>query len=323
MTTYKRYFKDLHRGAPLYRCSFCHYDSFAEANIKLHVESHAYHLYMPSDFAEAIVLAQTSAEPIMGRHVVLGIITSQTDWPTRSVILARLEAHRLRQLGLTCTVFWVDNGSQITHTEQPDVILATNEGQSIARNHIIDKALALRADYLVMLDGDIEVITLSVIHLLRSLYEGRRERIGCVGLHSRNCTSDRTDGITQYGGRLGIIQPRPNIAWTQYGAFDCQVFMDGVRFDTSPCFAGPGWGFEDDDLVLQMMDRGYTSVNCPMYRYGHFSMHSSVRKLDREVIAKAFRWRRYYVYDKWKASANPGIQAHIHRLINQTFPVLT
>ena len=58
-----------------------------------------------------------------------------------------------------------------------------NLGNSIARNQIIDYMLETDADYLLMMDGDIEIVPFSSFAMVRQM-ENCGHRLGCIGAHS-------------------------------------------------------------------------------------------------------------------------------------------
>src|SRR5262249_42118983 len=116
------------------------------------------------------------------RKIVLALLT----WNTRDISLdsARAllaEARMLRRLRHSPSVCLTDNGStdgtaQALRAFQTDtqvpvtlVLNAQNLGNSIARNQIIDHALQSGADYLLFMDGDIEVVPFSTFAMLRYL----------------------------------------------------------------------------------------------------------------------------------------------------------
>jgi glycosyltransferase involved in cell wall biosynthesis len=103
-----------------------------------------------------------------------------------------------------------------------------NRGNSIARNQIIDVALELGADYLLFVDGDIELVPFSSAAMLRYC-EDHGPRLGCLGADFATCTPIRSAAATSMI-TVGAVQDVDLVAWTQYG-FRCDVFRDGVRFD--------------------------------------------------------------------------------------------
>lgn len=172
---------------------------------------------------------------------------------------------------------------------------------------MIDAAMEWGADYLYLIDGDIETIPYSAFAMSQFLhFFGGKHRVfddksvGCIGLLSNNCTSEWDEQTARSCRRieLTMINSKPNIAWTQYGVFSREVFESGVRFDENPPFNSPGWGFEDLDLYLTMKSKGFECLNTPYFRHIHRHRHSSIPLLG-SLAAKAFEARKTYVLEKW------------------------
>src|SRR5260370_4185534 len=117
-----------------------------------------------------------------GRKVVLALLT----WNTRDVSLDSvrayvLEARMLRRLGQIPLLCVCDNGSTDWTTEglralEPEIDVpykfifnARNAGNSIARNQMIECMRKEDADYVLFMDGDIEVLPFSTFAMLRYL----------------------------------------------------------------------------------------------------------------------------------------------------------
>lgn len=321
MTRHPNYYPDHFRGQIVYRCCVCKFDTFQEENVRFHALLHP--KVMLPDISDCFQVQV----PMRKLRVVIGVITSESDWPTNSVHIASQEARLLQQYGVDADVCWVDNGSsyypsgQQIDLEGVTVHNQINLGQSIARNIIIDRALTENAHYLLMVDGDIELIPYSGLAMINILEGSHDVHIGCVGMFSRNCTKDRLDGVSS----CCVTIPWPLLdypveAWTQYGMFNVNMFRDGLRFDTSECFQGQGWGFEDTDLACQMLATGWKTLNTPYFRYAHLSLNSSLRFMDPTLAAKVFNARRQYVYNKW--IGNPLVRNRAELLANSTMPVL-
>lgn len=322
MIQHPNYYADWFRGQVVYRCCVCSHDSFSLDNIQAHVQIHPPVIMHSPDL-------KVARENV---NLAIGVITSQSDWPSRSVTLASWEATRLRDLGIKARVYWVDNGSDERHVEGNHKFIIAERGglrtafredlgQSVARNLIITQCLENDIDYLLMVDGDIELINYSGFAMLNFLLmcEGAQARVGCIGMYSRNSTAHRDDLATQCLF-IAHTDSKPGMAWTQYGMFDCAMFREGIRFDTSQVFKGRGWGFEDDDLYCQMLSKGYTSRNTKYFRYAHYAMHSSLASMEPTLAAKVWLKRKLYVYNKWVG--NPKTHTHVEKMINQSIPVV-
>src|SRR5439155_18307834 len=100
-------------------------------------------------------------------------------------------------------------------------------------------------DYLLFMDGDIEIVPFSSFAMLRHM-ENCGQRLGCVGADFRGQSAIRAQTTPLLYSIDGLRTDEVNwVAWTQYGMFRRAVFEQGVRFDESDAFEGTGWGFED------------------------------------------------------------------------------
>jgi glycosyltransferase involved in cell wall biosynthesis/cyclopropane fatty-acyl-phospholipid synthase-like methyltransferase len=250
------------------------------------------------------------------RRVVLGLLT----WNTREVSLESVhayvqEAHMLRRLGVDAAICVCDNGSTDgtqdalraldgeTTEEHAFLLNGHNRGNSIARNQIIDYALQWNADYVLLMDGDIEVVPFSSFAMMRYL-DDAGHRVGCIGPDSAGYTGTREDAAPCLYSLAGSrVETTERVAWTQYGMFRCAMFREGIRFDESGPFAGPGWGCEDDDLIYQIISRSYLCQRFFGMTYLHRAMHSSVRHLQDSGadVSELFEQRRQYVIAKWSS----------------------
>ena len=248
------------------------------------------------------------------RTVVLALLTWNTWIPTvDSVGAYAREAEMLERAGHTPIVCVCDNGSDDGTADalrRLEGSLAVrhrflynerNRGNSVARNQIIDVALDAGADYIVFMDGDIEAVPGSSMAMLRYM-ESEGHWLGCLGADSAHHTDarDRTARCL-YSVRDCRVLSTPIVAWTQYGMFRAQMFAEGIRFDESGPFAGPGWGFEDNDLAFQMQMKGYRNEYFSGMTYLHRGVKSSVRNLQRSGLDPTglFLQRQRHVIAKW------------------------
>jgi glycosyltransferase involved in cell wall biosynthesis len=252
--------------------------------------------------------------PSTGKKIVLSLLT----WNTRDISLESLQAYRreaemLRRLGHDPFIVVCDNGSidgtrEALHAlsgqmEIPHQFLFNdgNRGNSVARNQVIDRMIDLQADYLLFMDGDIEIIPASSHAMLRHMEESG-PRLGCLGLDSFRHAPWR-HRVTPYLYSLaGLRLESTNlVAWTQYGLFRREVFESGVRFDETDPFDREGWGFEDNDLAFQMHLQGFSNQKVCGLTYLHRHPHSSIRVMrsfgvDPNVSCAR---RKEYVLRKW------------------------
>jgi glycosyltransferase involved in cell wall biosynthesis len=249
------------------------------------------------------------------RRVVLALLT----WNTRDVTLESLQAHvaearLLRRLGHDALVCVCDNGStdgtattlrtldESLDVEHNFILNEQNLGNSVARNQIIDYARSVGADYLLFMDGDIEIIPFSSVAMLRHL-EGSGSRVGCIGPHSWGQTNQRSRVSSYlYAINPSTVATMNVVAWTQYGMFRMEMFESGIRFEECPPFDGPGWGFEDNDLVFQMDQKGYLCQYFSDSTYLHRDPRSSIRIMTNLGIdaTRLYDARKRYISEKWR-----------------------
>jgi glycosyltransferase involved in cell wall biosynthesis len=249
------------------------------------------------------------------RRVVLALLT----WNTREVTLDSVQAHLaearlLRRLGHDAFVCVCDNGSNDgtgaalralddgLDVEHAFILNQRNLGNSVARNQIIDYARSVKADYLLFMDGDIEIVPFSSVAMLRHL-ESNGSRAGCIGPHSWGQSNQRTRvSPSLYAVDPATVVTTNVVAWTQYGMFRMEMFESGVRFDERPPFDGPGWGFEDNDLAFQMDQQGYLCQYFSGITYLHRDPRSSIRIMANLGIDahRLYGARKRYVSEKWR-----------------------
>lgn len=245
--------------------------------------------------------------------LILGMLTWNTkDISLESVAALTEEARRLRAIGYRPLICVVDNGSSdgtglalanymADHGQDFHLILnERNLGNSIARNQIIEWALKEKAKYLLFTDGDLEVIPWSVSALAAYLDVAPTD--GCAGLTSVGCTPKRehisphfVEVFSQHADRVQLV------AWTQYGLFRMSMFEQGLRFEEGGPYGGPGWGFEDNELWLQMKQNRWESVSFFGANYLHRARQSSVRNLreDGQDPKALYDARKAYLLRKW------------------------
>jgi glycosyltransferase involved in cell wall biosynthesis len=274
----------------------------------------------PPPFSHACFSGVFSKGPLprlsFERKILLALLT----WNTRDISVDSLRAYikegqMLRRLGYDAAICVCDNGSTdgtvdairkaTADIDLPCHITAnpSNAGNSIARNQIIAHMLRSDADYVVFMDGDIELVPFSSFAMLRYM-EGQGHRLGCIGANSGGYSPLR-ERVTPYLYSIYGLQTEETnlVAWTQYGMFRRAVFEEGVRFDESKPFDGPGWGFEDNDLAFQMYVKGFHNQRFFGMTYLHRNVQSSVRIMRQQGIDPnpLYRRRQDYVIDKWQA----------------------
>ncbi len=234
---------------------------------------------------------------------------------------------RLGQIPFLCVC---DNGStdgtaDALHALEAEVDIphkfilnCDNLGNSIARNQIIDYMLDCGADYLLFMDGDIEIVPFSSFAMLRYM-ENSGHTLGCIGADSAGQTPSRERTSPSLYSIDGCPLETTNlVAWTQYGMFRRAVFDDGSRFDETEPFDRAGWGFEDNDLAFQMEMKGYLNQRFFGMTYLHRDARSSIRIMrDHGIDAVAmYARRKQYVIDKWASVShiNNGPLTYVRRV---------
>lgn len=255
------------------------------------------------------------APPVPGKRIVLSLLT----WNTRDISVESLwgyirEAKMLQRLGQHPFVVVCDNGSSDGTREalralEPAldvphqfIFNQHNRGSSIARNQVIDLFRALGGDYLLFMDGDIEIVPFSSFAMVRHM-EDQGHLLGCLGADSYACTPRREQAtpclFSLHGCRL---EDTDLVAWTQYGMFRREVFEDGVRFDEAEPFDRVGWGFEDNDLAFQMRVKGYVNQRFGGITYLHRYPNSSMNVMRSFGVNPSLNYarRKEYVVRKWQ-----------------------
>jgi len=252
------------------------------------------------------------------KKIMLSLLSWNTKESTIDSLNAYLnEAEMLKRLGCDPFVVVCDNGS-IDGTselladldkqiELPHHFFLNkeNKGSSIARNQIIDLMSERGDDYLLMMDGDIEIVPFSSFAMFRYMEEQGR-LLGCLGPHSSGFSPLR-EKTTKF--QFDLSKCRKDfvnyVAWTQYGMFRREMFEDGIKFDVNKPFNGEGWGFEDNDLAFQMIAKGYQIQVFTGMTYLHRNVHSSIRVMKSIGNDPRINYenRRHYILDKWKKSA--------------------
>ena len=248
------------------------------------------------------------------RKVVLSLLT----WNTREISVESLrayisEAQMLRRLGHLPYLCVSDNGSTdgtsfALRAIEPEldfphrfILNPHNLGNSIARNQIIDYMLECGADYLMLMDGDIEIVPFSSFAMLRHM-ENSGHRLACVGADSSGHTPHR-ERASPYLFHISdcALKKTNYLAWTQYGMFRRAVFADGIRFEDRHPFDGGGWGFEDNDLAFQLAMNGYENEHFYGTIYLHRHLHSSFRIMRESGVdaGSVFSSRKQFLIDKW------------------------
>jgi GT2 family glycosyltransferase len=266
-------------------------------------------------------IRQEQAKKPRGVIITLGCLCWNTkDVTVQSVKALILESERLRSLGNTVHVAIVDNGSTDGTPEAlgnlevgaggSDYFVQTNptnEGISIGRNQLVEQALEWDSDYILLIDGDIEVVPFSTYVMAQ--YMEAHKVAGCIGAYSGNFTRERLR-CTKYLHEIdpAKVKGEDPIAWTQYGLFRCSMFKMGLRFEDEGPFGDPGWGFEDVDFALRMQQRGWDSRHFTGMCYLHRNVRSSWESLANQGIniQQAFYDRKNFLLKRWRGRLDPS-----------------
>jgi glycosyltransferase involved in cell wall biosynthesis len=217
------------------------------------------------------------------------------------------EKTRLEAAGYEANVILVDNASWDTTgkvaeeaaTRNDDVkclILPAPDSSSLCRNTILD--LAHGDDFVAFIDGDIEVIPHSLVSMLRYLED--HPRLAALAMNPVYQTKDRTQ-VPTYCRFVRNVSREPLMYLCGYGIFRMSL-MGWMRFEESGPLGQCGWGSEDDDFWLEMVEAGLDAAYVDDFRYYH-TCHSSWPSLTTLGIdpLASFEKRRRYVLDKWTA----------------------
>jgi hypothetical protein len=254
--------------------------------------------------------------PPPGLRVAFGVLS----WNTREVLLETVaacvrEAEMLVRLGHQAVVLVCDNGSTDGTPAALQALDATielphhflfndvNRGISTARNQMIALALDFGADYVMLLDGDIEPVPFATYSMLRHLEEAGPD-VGAVW-PSGECYVTRREraSATLFGLPDGAVTDLGWRVFTGYILIRSAVFERGVLFDESPVFAADGYGFEDFDFGFQLHAAGFGSHCFGAMRFLHRFPNSSLdvmRRLGIDARVTAQR-RKEWVLRKWQA----------------------
>lgn len=312
------YLRSEFRGAAKFACHDCHYYVFhQEAAMLAHCRKYKHGRVKDGAVTLEMFIAE---QPALTRTVTvtLGYLCWNTQQASAEGAEALVgEAARLRQLGFRANIVIFDNGSrdntfqairEVTGQEKHVYLdrSPANLGISRGRNCILDISSHLESDYLMFMDGDIEIVPLSAYTMYR--YMECHPQLGCIGAYSSNYTKNRKLAAQSlYEIPEDRVRKDIKIAWTQYGLFRGAMLNQGVRFDEDGPFGAPGWGFEDDDFYYQMVEKGWESRYFGNMCYLHRNIRSSWPNLEADGVhvPTMFKKRKEYLLKKWKTRDMP------------------
>ena len=172
------------------------------------------------------------------------------------------------------------------------------KGQSYNRNYGIKKA---HGKYYLLLDSDILYYPGSFDYLINRL-ENAPKNIGCVGFNSyimTNVLGEEPKELPSKDVPLDLNFPGQPIALTQYGVFQRSLFTRyKISFDEK---YGTGYGWEDNDLALQMIQKGFQCA-AVSFKYYHNRHTAHWWKLHDKDFMRLQERKRYFK-DKWGIKA--------------------
>lgn len=181
------------------------------------------------------------------------------------------------------------------------------------RNKLIE--VSKEDDYLVFIDGDIEVIPHSIVAMIHYLSD--HPSISAMAMDPLLQRPHREEADL-YCRSIGIVRHEPLMYLCGYGVFDRGVF-NHLTFDEGGPLGQCGWGSEDDDLWLQMYDKSYDAVYASGFSYFHPEPRSSWKSLWALGIdpLKSFEDRRNYVLQKWRDRRSERVADRLNLLEGQ------
>jgi len=165
-------------------------------------------------------------------------------------------------------------------------------GQSENRNWMIKQT---HGDYILLLDSDVLYHPGSFDYLVKR-FDNAPEDVKCIGFDPWRYTNMRE---MEQRDLPSLKEPFSThgqpIAYTQYGVFKRELFFkDNIWFDEN---FGTGYGLEDNDYALQMLEKGYKCV-CIPFLYFHNKHTEHWFNLHQEGTMR-IKERQDYFQQKW------------------------
>ncbi len=211
---------------------------------------------------------------------------------------------------LDCKFFIVDNKSTdgsrdfIAQESKNTIFLNENIGISRSKNILIDIALSENSDYFFMIDGDVAPIKESFKSMID--FMELNKNVGVFGQNinffERDINSKNIPEIFPLFENLSLTYNLKSgdgaiRSWTHYAIYRVDLFREGIRFDENGPFGKAGYGFDDDDLGMQINKKGYDIV-CFNDVYCYHNCNSSVKKLS-DSGELNYKERKDFFCNKW------------------------
>lgn len=239
----------------------------------------------------------------MSVMITLGCLCWNTQEVTAESLEAlRLEADSLRDANYRVKIVTVDNSKQgsmpLACLSDTYFSLGENRGASYGRNLIVRAAEQAHSNYVLLTDGDIEIIPGSVQAMV--LHLESHPEIMCLSPDPAHFVGYR-GAQTPYVAAVMSTHADALMYVCGYGLFRASVF-ETLRFDQSGPFGQPGWGHEDDDFFFQMYEAGFSCRYVDGWAYLHRSQRSSWAHLEAAGVdvEQTFLKRKEYLLAKWR-----------------------
>jgi GT2 family glycosyltransferase len=205
-----------------------------------------------------------------------------------------------------CVINVIDNGSidgtvdYLSSVKEINVeFLDKNYGIAIAENKLIKKAINNKSKYMFMFDGDVIIVPASFDIMVD--WMETHKAAGCLGQFIDNCTKKMYNASNtmeindvEFNIKSGSGAAR---AWTHYGIYRVELFEKGIRFDENDVFGMAGYGFDDDNLGMEITKMGY-DIACFKNICIYHNLNSSIPKLM-EDDGLNYNERKQYFMKKW------------------------
>jgi len=136
------------------------------------------------------------------------------------------------------------------------------KGQSYSRNLMVRES---KGEYIMLLDGDILYYPHSFDYLIKR-FKTAPENVKCIGYHPWRYTNNEKEVSEKLPSiDVPLMKTGQPIALTQYGVSKRELFEKyNIWFDNN---FGTGYGAEDNDYAVQMLQKGFVCRSVPLIYY--------------------------------------------------------